>query len=222
MRRAHPTDGEHVSTTHQKYPRTPHLGSSPGASSDDVWSQAAFVGEDVVITEKMDGENTTLYRDHLHARSLDSRHHPSRSWVKGLHQRIKHQIPRGWRVCGENCYARHSIEYEQLASYFLVFSIWDEHNTCLSWAQTMEWCALLELTPVPVLYTGPWTPTCVEQTLSAMNLDEQEGVVVRVARAFAFEDFATHLAKWVRPNHVQTSTHWMMEQVHPNGLKGEG
>lgn len=41
-----------------------------------------FLKGPVVITEKMDGENTTLYRDGLHARSLDSRHHPSRNWVK--------------------------------------------------------------------------------------------------------------------------------------------
>lgn len=214
--------GEHAMPGHQKYPRTPHLGSSPGASSDDVWSQAHFSEQDIVITEKMDGENTTLYSDHLHARSLDSRHHPSRSWVKGLHQRIKHLIPKGWRICGENCYARHSIEYKALESYFLVFSIWDEQNMCLSWAQTKEWCALLGLAHVPVLYEGPWATQCVAQVLDTMNLDEQEGVVVRVTQSFSFEQFGTHLAKWVRPNHVRTSTHWMLEQVHPNGLKEQG
>ena len=125
---------------HRKYPRTPHLPWSPGASSDDVWIDtfALFEGSEVVITEKMDGENTTLYADHIHARSLDSRHHPSRSWVKGLHQSIAHLIPAGWRICGENLYARHSVGYEALPSYFMVFSIWDEHNHCLGWEQTVE------------------------------------------------------------------------------------
>ena len=67
-----------------KYPRTPHLPWSPGASQDDVFSLDArhFEGQTVIITEKMDGENTTLYRDYLHARSVDGRHHPSRNWVK--------------------------------------------------------------------------------------------------------------------------------------------
>ena len=67
-----------------KYPRTPHLPWSPGASSDDVLliDTQMFMGKPVVISEKMDGENTTLYADRLHARSLDSRHHPSRTWVK--------------------------------------------------------------------------------------------------------------------------------------------
>ncbi|MGC5412734.1 RNA ligase family protein, partial [Streptomyces sp. DT225] len=56
------------------YPRTPHLPWSPGATSDDVrmTDLAALAGTEVVVTEKLDGENTTLYADGLHARSLDS------------------------------------------------------------------------------------------------------------------------------------------------------
>lgn len=71
-----------------KYPRTPHLPWSPGASSDDVLliDSQMFSGKQIVISEKMDGENTTLYTDHLHARSLDSRHHPAKTWVKQWHQ----------------------------------------------------------------------------------------------------------------------------------------
>jgi hypothetical protein len=78
-----------------KYPRTPHLPWSPGASADDIGLEnlESFRGRQIVVTEKMDGENTTLYRDHLHARSLDGRHHPSRDWVKGLHGRVGHRIP---------------------------------------------------------------------------------------------------------------------------------
>jgi hypothetical protein len=85
------------------YPRTPHLPWSPGASSDDVRvaDPAGLRGAEVVVTEKLDGENTTLYRDGLHARSPDSAHHPSRAWVKALQGRIGPAIPPGWRVCGE-------------------------------------------------------------------------------------------------------------------------
>ena len=75
-----------------------------------------FVGQEVVVTEKLDGENTTLYRRGLHARSLDPRPHPSRDWVKRLQGQIGHLIPEGWRVCGENLYARHSLGYDDLES----------------------------------------------------------------------------------------------------------
>lgn len=208
-------------TTYKKYPRTPHLPWSPGASADDVWTEpeAHFAGKQIIITEKMDGENTTLYADHLHARSIDSKHHPSRSWVKGLHQQIAHQIPEGWRICGENLFARHSIGYEALPSYFMVFSIWDEHDRCLSWDQTGEWCALLGLELVPTLFEGLWDRQLVHDFDARLNLDQQEGYVVRTREGFAYEDFSAHIAKWVRANHVQTDQHWMYQEVIPNGLE---
>jgi hypothetical protein len=87
----------------------------------------------------MDGENTTLYPDGIHARSLDSAHHPSRNRIKALQSQLGPLLPQGWRVCMENCYARHSIAYTHLSDYQLLLSIWDETNTCLSWQETQEW-----------------------------------------------------------------------------------
>ncbi len=117
-----------------KYPRTPHLPWSLGATNDDVKQRdlSHFVGKQVVVTEKMDGENTTLYNDYIHARSIDSRFHPSRAWVKALQVQVGYKIPIRWRICGENLYARHSISYNNLPSYFMAFSVWNELNQCLS------------------------------------------------------------------------------------------
>jgi len=131
------------------YPRTPHLPWSPGASADDVRAGrlAGPTGREVVVTEKLDGENTTLYADGLHARSPDSAHHPSRAWVKALHGRIARLIPPGWRVCGENVYARHSIPYEDLESWFHAFSVWDG-DRCLDWDSTVRFARRLGV-PVP-------------------------------------------------------------------------
>ena len=201
-----------------KYPRTRHLPWSPGATRDDLIAEAvdAFVGQRVIVTEKMDGENTTLYHDHVHARSVDSRHHPSRDWVKGLHGRIAYQIPQGWRLCGENLYARHSIAYAALPSYFMLFSVWDENNRCLDWDNTLEWAELLELEPVPTLYDGPFDAEWFRAF--EQDLDTCEGYVVRLASSFARADFGSSVAKWVRSNHVQTDTHWMQQAVVPNEL----
>ena len=203
---------------HRKYPRTPHLPWSPGASSDDVWISTfdAFHGQEVVVTEKMDGENTTMYADHIHARSLDSRHHPSRSWVKGLHQQLAHLIPDQWRVCGENLFARHSVGYDELSSYFLTFSIWNAENHCLGWDETLEWSELLGLQTVPVLWEGVWD----EAAIRAIEGDTEtsEGYVVRTRAGFHYDDFAGSIAKWVREHHVTTGEHWMFAEITPNGL----
>lgn len=202
-----------------KYPRTPHLPWSEGATSDDkiLTSTDHFNGKQVVITEKMDGENTTLYRDYYHARSIDSRHHPSRTWVKQMHATIANDIPNDWRICGENLYARHSIAYSNLQSYFYVFSIWNEVNNCLSWAETEEWADLLGLHTVPVLYKGIWNEEQVRQ--NSFRFDhEAEGYVVRLAESFNYSNFSKSIAKYVRKNHVQTDKHWMEVEVVPNKL----
>lgn len=201
-----------------KYPRTRHVPWSPGATSDDILSESLrpLHGRRVVVTEKMDGENTSLYRDGLHARSLDSRHHQSRNWVKAMHGSMSHLIPEGWRVCGENLYALHSIAYSSLASFFLVFSIWDENNNCLSWQDTVEWTRVLGLCHVPQIYEGGYD----DALLRGLKPDTEvsEGYVVRPAEGFAFAEFGEMVAKWVRTNHVQSEEHWMYKAVVPNAL----
>ncbi len=199
------------------YPRTPHLPWSPGAASDDVRSGdlSGLVGREVVLTAKLDGENTTMYADGLHARSLDSAHHPSRAWIKALHGRIARSIPQGWRVCGENLYARHSIAYPDLESWFYAFSVWDG-DQCLDWDRTVRFTRRLGVPVPPVLWRG----TFDERTLRARRLDtaRQEGYVVRTVDGFQRKEFAHRVAKWVRPGHVQTDEHWMLAPVVANGL----
>jgi hypothetical protein len=210
-------------STKIKYPRTVHLPWSPGVGGDDSVAAdvAAFVGERVVVTEKMDGENTSIYRDDVHARSLDTAPHPSRAWVRSFQATIGHELPDGWRICGENLFARHSLGYDALESYFLAFSVWDSPRTALSWDDTVAYCAMLGVATVPVLYDGPWDEARVRAL--AVDTSVMEGYVVRVARAFTLDEFARAVAKWVRPQHVQTDRHWLAQAVVPNGLaRGKG
>lgn len=202
-----------------KYRSTPVLPWSPGGSDGYIADVSDFVGHEIIVTEKMDGENTTMYRNHIHARSVDSKHHPSRNWVKRLHGSFAHLIPEGWRLCGENMYALHSIAYEQLDSYFYLFSVWDEHNRCLDWDEMLEWAMLLDLQVPATFYRGIWN----EQLLRDLQVDTDvcEGYVVRTVKGFHYQEFAQHIAKWVRKGHVQTDTHWMHRAVVPNKLKNK-
>lgn len=211
-----------VAMKYFKFPRTYHLPWSPGSSSDDkmLSSVDQFVGKEVIASEKSDGECTTLYRDHCHARSINSGPHPSRTWIKQMHASICGEIPEGLRICGENMYAKHSIQYFNLPSYFLVFSIF-EGDKCLSWDETEEWCKLLNLHPVPLLYRGIWDEEKIKACMtgiSAFKDSEQEGYVVRVVDSFPYKEYHKNTGKYVRKGHVQTSEHWMQEKVIPNKL----
>ena len=201
-----------------KYPRTPHLPWSPGVTSDDIKKVdlSSFENKEIVVTEKMDGENTTLYSDYIHARSIDSRYHPSRDWVKALQARIAYKIPVDWRVCGENLYAKHSIVYNELPSYFLAFSVWNENNECLSWDESQKFFNELGLESPKVLYRGPWCQKTLENL--KLNTASQEGYVVRIAESFHYSEFNKSVAKWVRKDHVAKETHWMHSEVIPNKL----
>jgi hypothetical protein len=208
-----------------KYPRTPHLPWSLGRSADDISLDSIGYLEllkDIVVTEKLDGENTTLYRDYIHARSIDSQSHPARDWVKKLHATIRHDIPEYYRICGENLFAKHSIYYDRLTTYFYVYSIYQE-DICLSWDETLEWCELLGLSTVPILYSGPWNEIAVKACWTGKSAvgDSQEGYVVRNAERFDFDKFRLNVAKFVRADHVQSEEHWIFQEITPNKLKND-
>ncbi|MEW5922543.1 MAG: RNA ligase family protein [Candidatus Zixiibacteriota bacterium] len=212
----------HLESEYTKYPRTPHLPWSPGNTVDDIQLDSVTHLEkltDVIVTEKLDGENTTLYNDIMHARSVDSRQHKSRNWLKSLHASKMSDIPNGMRICGENMYARHSIYYDQLKTYFYVFAIFDG-DICLSWDETVEWCELLGFEIVPVLYRGPWVEDRIRACWTGISRfgNEQEGYVVRNAFRFNQKDFRLNFAKYVRAGHVTSEEHWMDQPLVPNRL----
>jgi len=204
-----------------KYPRTPHLPWSEGVSNDDkvLKDLSIFKGKEILVTEKLDGENTTLYRDYYHARSLDSSDHISQHWLKGFHASIKHMIPEGFRICGENLFAKHSIYYDKLPSYFFVFSVWDNEK-CLSELDMLLFCVELNLYQVPFLYEGIFD----EELLRNLKFEsrygnEVEGYVIRNSNEFLYGDFENNVAKFVRKNHVQTDQHWKSQEIVKNLLK---
>ena len=121
--------------------------------------------------------------------------------------RIEHELPEGFRVCGENLYARHSIRYTDLPSYFLGFSVW-ERDRCLGWDETLDWFMLLGVTPVRELFRGQFD--IVDWRALAAETERRgcEGYVVRRADAFRFPEFKRAVAKYVRTNHLQTPERW--------------
>lgn len=202
-------------THYVKYPRTWHLPWTEGATDSDRMLEdvSCFTGKRVIVTEKMDGENTTMYRAYVHARSLDGRGHPSRDFVKNLQAGIGWQLPDGWRLCGENLHTVHSITYQSLPSYFLVFSMWDESNVCLSWDETLKWCDLLNLQHVPVLYEGLFDEAKIRAIYdSVKDWAKREGYVIRLADPFHYGEFNQSVAKFVRRDHVLTTKHWLHGQ----------
>lgn len=205
-----------------KYPRTPHLPWSQGTRDDlKAISDEDFINRNVVVTEKMDGENTSIYKHTVHARSLEPLRGEEYSQLKALQAELAPRIPEELKICGENLTYKHSIHYKRLRSFFLVHSIW--HNTtCMSWGVTTSWCHKLGLQTVPVVYRGVYNRELIEQAYKQHKEEQEklgeevEGYVVRIQDSFFHREFDQNVLKFVRPQHVQSSQHWKHTQKTPN------
>jgi len=204
-----------------KYPKTFHFDFSASLLNDDrrLESLKYLAGRQVVVTEKLDGENATIYNDYYHPRSVIDDGHATRNWLKGFIPTFQYLIPENLRVCGENVYAKHSIFYGDLETFFYVFGIWsNEPNVCLSWDQTIELCIEWGLKTVPVLYEGIFDYNEIREIYESMDYTKQEGIVCRVTDSFNYKDYQKYVAKAVRPAHVATDEHWKKTWT-PNKLK---
>lgn len=205
----------------RKYGRTYHLPTSPGVMSDDKILRDLSVltaATEVVFTEKMDGENTTIYQGGCHARSPDSGYHASRDWMKAFAAGISPSLAENERIVGEYLFARHSVAYDNLNSYFLGFA-WIVDGTVKTWDSTVERFNILGIQPVSVLHRGSFSDAAVNAVLADLDLSKQEGFVVRTTSEFSETNMGTCMAKYVRADHVQSETHWMNAEITRNGLK---
>lgn len=214
----------HEFSKYIKYPRTYHLPWSHTLKDDRMMdNDDCFVDKIVVVTLKMDGENTTMYNDYIHARSINSDNHESRKWVKGLWSTFNYTLSEGLRLCGENLYAKHSMAYDDLESYFYLFSVW-YNMTCLSWKETVEYAELLGIVHVPVLYHGMYNNNTIRDYFRIYNdRKPSEGYVIRLAGEFKYSDFRKSVGKYVNPDFRQmlnnSHGHWMSKKIEPNKLK---
>jgi hypothetical protein len=201
-----------------KYNRTYHLPWSPGATSDDKVSKSIdnLIGIDIIITEKLDGENCGMTNDGIYARSHAT--FTTSAWSREVRQihdiKVRGQLDDNVYLFGENMEGVHSIEYSNLKSYFYLFGVRD-NNIWIPWQSVEEYAYLLDLELVPVLFKGKVNS---EKELKDLVNDlvskpsdlggEREGIVVRNAGLFHNDDFADNVMKWVRANHVTTDEHW--------------
>lgn len=188
-----------------KYPRTSHLPWSTGATEDDVRvvDLSCFEGRQVVVTEKLDGENGTIYPDgYYHGRSLDGRSHQSQSYARGKAPALGQALSPESRAVIENLHYQHFVPYDRLRGYLYLTGIFAGTLSprCVSWEALGAWADRLHLPLPPVLYLGLWDEKTIRSLFpfrSRVGPDTAEGYVVRVFDSFPEAEFSTHVAKFV-------------------------
>lgn len=211
------------------YPSTPHWYRSLSVHRDDRYhpDPQYFVGQDVVITEKLDGGVTSIAEHKVYARSsFAPTTEPWFDYMKGRTLPKLYGVPRELCPIGEDLYGVHSIEYDPLPDSFFLFHVLHRREENIgtektegdhfwAWDNVMIFAREYGLLHVPVLFIGKFhsvaeiTEWFNEQITQPSRLGPvREGFVMRLRDGFAFEQFGMNVCKFVRANHVQTDEHW--------------
>jgi len=206
-----------------RYPKTPHWPWSETVHRDDSYHQDPefFLDKEVVVTEKIDGGNTALYRGEVYARSTLRPSHDG--WMAMVRKNHAWKVDRDteWlTLFGEDIAARHSISYTiPMDETFYLFaariSVEQVDDIFCSWDGVESYAKHYDLPTVPVIFKGSFskikdiTEFFIEERKKHSAFGpEKEGFVMRTADSFPANDFSQNVAKFVRAKHVQTDEHW--------------
>ena len=210
-----------------KYPRTSYLPSSPSISQENnmgplvFHSPSRFIGEEIVITEKLDGLNVMLQRGEVYARSVASGPAKPQPWlamVKKHHAwKFAPPAPTHIAIYGEDIYGVHSIKYGPVPENqtFYAFASARRPGVFASFQETERLASANAIPMVPVLFRGKFQSLREledflrhEHSSPSRLGGEREGMVIRLAGEFTFAEFDRCATKSVRKDHVQTDQHW--------------
>lgn len=218
-----------------KFPRTPHLWGSGSTRDDRVLSLAetrAFLAEPLIVEEKVDGSNlgvgfdestgalSVQNRGHVLGRGEHAQYSPLWPFLAERHDALFEALGTARILFGEWCYARHSVAYDRLPSYFLAFDLYDKSTGTFAARAALEQLAhRAGIATVPVLdYSARLADTAAVAAMvgpSRVGSSRAEGVYLRRET----NGRLSARAKYVRPDFTAgISEHWASRPVTPNRL----
>lgn len=216
-----------------KFPHTPHLlWLGDGSPREDKLmpngEAEAFLRQEVVVEEKVDGANLGLSvgaDGRIRAQSRGNYLAPGHShaqwkplwpWLACREERLVDALGQELMLFGEWCHALHTIAYEALPDWFLVFDVF-EPARCAFWSSDRRNALANELGlyTVPTIFRGLLTLHRVPNLIgpSSIGSPRMEGIYLR-------RESSGHLvarAKVVSPEfRQQIEEHWSRRRLIPN------
>lgn len=220
-----------------RFPHTPHLAwLGPGTPRDDkvlaANEAAALLAGEVAVEEKLDGANlgVSLAEDGtLRFQNRGQYLHPPfagqfqrlASWFASHEQAIRGHLRPGLIVFGEWCAARHSVAYDRLPDWWVVFDLYDlSQQRFSSTARRDALAARMGFAVVREVLRGR---TTLAELISRLNAEPSryhagpiEGFVIRKETS----DWLLARAKLIHPEFVQgIEEHWRRRRMEWNRLE---
>ena len=207
------------------YPRVGHLVPGRGTRDDvalDAAAVQAFLHREVVVEEKLDGANVSLWleggvvacglRSGIDAMDRAGQLGPLRAWVAHHDGPLRQALAEYEAIYAEWLLVSHSVGYDRLPSYVVVLDLWRVGGFATPNQRTAT-CAAAGLPVPPVVWRGvPGSVAAVEKLLgpSSFGPEPMEGLVVRTV-----DGRPPRLAKLLRPGFDQLDdAEWRRGRPH--------
>ena len=219
-----------------RFPHTPHIQwLGVGEPRDDkllsLQDLEELLSGAVVIEEKSDGANIGFSlnsRKKIQVQNRGAYMEPPFSgqfsrlngWLVQFAYRLEPQLTDNLIAFGEWCAAKHTLRYDRLPDYFLLFDVYDKkEGKFWSVSRRNEWAHGLDIHTIPIFTKGYYSIADLQDLLFSVKSFYREGfpegIIVRNDDIL----WNRKRGKLVRAEFVQSiETHWRSKQIEWNGL----
>ena len=223
-----------------RFPHTPHLvWLGQGEPRDDKVLSRTEAQEllevEVVVEEKLDGANLGfslapdgVLRAQNRGQYLAEPHAGQFArlpeWLQmhgdKLRAALAEQLQAKLMLFGEWCAARHSLDYDHLPDWFLLFDVYDRsQGRFWSTPRRNALAVTLGLAIVPRLLEGSCTLPQLKDVLSSQYSQFRQGALEGIVIRLESAEWCEARAKLVRPDFTQTiGEHWSRRRIEWNRL----
>lgn len=224
-----------------RFPQIPHIAWLPEGEPriDKVLSSqemAAFLQADLVVEEKLDGANlgfSLSSEGNLHVQNRGQYLNKPYAvqfarlpdWISLHGDRLRdvllqHSL-KGLMLFGEWCAARHSLDYDQLPDWFLLFDVYDRGESRFWSVKRRDALATaLGQATVPLLAQGRFTLPQLTSLISSRQSQFRKGPLEGVVIRRDSPDWCDMRAKLVRADFTQgINEHWSRRNLQWNRIR---
>lgn len=217
-----------------RFPHTPHIAwLGEGMPRDDkVLSDseiADILAQPLRIEEKLDGANLGIsMRENGELRGQNRGQYllepyagqfsRLNSWLAQHHYALTDHLQPDWILFGEWCAARHSLDYDNLPDWFVVFDVYDRSEQKFwSCERRNALAEKIGLAVVPTLHQGKMTLDALKELLNSASSHYRQGTPEGIVMRHDSTDWCEARAKLVRADFAQSiEEHWRSRAIEWN------
>lgn len=219
-----------------RFPNTPHIAwLGEGVPRGDKLLSGREVSEllagEVLVEEKIDGANLGISvgtdgriraqnRGNYLAAPYAAQFSRLNTWVAAREREFIAELGENLMLFGEWCAARHSLRYDALPDWFLLFDVYDR-TVARFWStrRRNEFANILRMHVVPEISRGRFSLRTLEELLSGSTSRFRDGPMEGLVVRRESNEWCETRAKLVRAEFLGINEHWRSRRLEWNRVQ---